>query len=60
MQIGGPEWQTRSVPDPELKGGGVREYAVVGGGVGYRVPVDVTNPADTRGVQEEHDLFQQR
>lgn len=60
MQICGPEWQTRSVLDPEMKGGGVRENAVVGGGVGHRVPVDVANPADTRGVQEKHDLFQQR
>lgn len=57
MQISSPEWQTGGVPDPEMENGGGWEDTVAVGGVCHGVAVDVANPADTRGVQEEHVWF---
>lgn len=57
VQISGPEWQAGGVPDPEMESRGGWEDTVAVGGVCHGVAVDVANPADTRGVQEEHVWF---
>lgn len=54
VQVCSTEREARSVFDPEVEGGGWGEDAVLVGGVGDCVAVDITNPAGAGGVQEEH------